>query len=36
MEMDVDALKTQWSEREELLEATTGPNVLVDRHSHNH
>jgi acetone carboxylase gamma subunit len=36
MEMDVDALKVQWSERDELLQATTGPNVLVDRHSHNH
>jgi acetone carboxylase gamma subunit len=36
MEMDVDELKAQWSKRDELLEPTKGPNVLVDRHSHNH
>ena len=37
MEVDIDALKKQWSTREELTEPTTGPNVLVDRScGHNH
>jgi len=36
MEVDVDALKEQWSHREEMLEPSTGPNVLVQRHQHNH
>jgi len=33
----VDALKEQWSHREEILEPVKGPNILVDRtHGHNH
>ncbi|MDO7653499.1 MAG: acetone carboxylase subunit gamma [Porticoccus sp.] len=37
MEVDVDALKEQWSHREEILEPVKGPNILVDRtHGHNH
>jgi hypothetical protein len=36
LEVDVDALVDQGSKRDELLEPTTGPNVLVDRHNHNH
>jgi len=36
MEVDVDALKEQWSHREEMLEPSTGPDVSVERHQHNH
>ena len=38
MEVDVDALKEQWSHREEITEATKGPDVLgeVERHRHRH
>jgi acetone carboxylase, gamma subunit len=36
MEVDVDALKEQWSHREELTEASVGPNVKTERHQHNH
>ena len=38
MEVDVDALKEQWSHREEITEATIGPDVLGERQrqQHNH
>ncbi len=36
MEVDVDALKEQWSHREEITEVTVGPNVKSERHQHNH
>ena len=37
MEVDIDALKEQWSHREEILEPVKGPNILVDRcHTHKH
>jgi hypothetical protein len=38
MEVDIDALKEQWSHREEITEATKGPDVLgeVERTRHRH
>ncbi len=36
MEVDMDALKEQWSHREEITEATIGPDVLGERQQHNH
>lgn len=36
MEVDLDALKEQWSHREEITEATIGPDVLGERERHAH
>jgi acetone carboxylase gamma subunit len=36
MEVDLDALKAQWSKRDELTEAVVGPDVSPERHHHKH
>jgi acetone carboxylase gamma subunit len=34
MEVDIDALRAQWSDREELTEPVLGPDVTLERHRH--
>jgi acetone carboxylase gamma subunit len=36
MEVDLDALKAQWSTRDEVTEPIVGPEVLIERHQHKH
>jgi acetone carboxylase gamma subunit len=36
MQVDLDALKAQWAQREEVKEPVLGPDVKLERHQHHH
>jgi acetone carboxylase gamma subunit len=36
MEVDLDALRAQWSTREEVTEPDLGPELVIERHEHGH